>query len=250
MPLFSKRVPCLLVTAFLTLTFTAPLANADVALEFQWWVDGNLAGAYSIPGTDIGNGMYNYAGSDQYFGSGVVNLTYNLTGKPDYGVGTTNNIVISGNLAVENLFPDTIDVQLLVLLPVVGAPLPTKMFGSAGIGLTSDGDGGSVTSRPGTPVWQGLADGAPVGGAALFFDPFSLANGGFGSNNTTSNFGIPTPIDGPPLTTSIGIDINFSLTTLDQASITSAFFAEPIPGPGGLVVLAAAGLVMRRRRRN
>ena len=197
--------------------------------------------------------MINYSGNLVYLNPmnpfEVVNLGYNLNGKPDPGVGLSNNVLISGNLAVENLFTNNIGVQLLVELPVASSFPGSDMGGSAAIGLTTNGDGGSLASV-GVPVWQALTDGTPVGPvASLFFDPFALTNSGFGSNSTSGNFGIPVPINGGPINSTIGIDINFSLTPADQASITSVVNAVPVPGPAGLALLAAAGLVIRRRRR-
>ncbi len=84
----------------------------------------------------------------------------------------------------------------------------------------------------------------------MFYHEFHQHNDGLGSSGASSNFGSPTPITGPGISESIGIELNFSVTTLDQASFTSTVYAVPIPGPGGLVLLAAAGLVTRRRRRS
>jgi uncharacterized protein (TIGR03382 family) len=253
MPLFSNRVKSIAVAVCLAFAIGAPAANASVDLQLKWWIDGALAGSYSVPGVDLGNGTFNYSGNLMYLNPmnpfEVVNLGYNLNGKPDPGTGLSNNVLISGNLAVENLFTSDIDVQLLVELPTAVAFPGSDMAGSAAIGLTTNADGGSLSSV-GVPVWQALTDGTPVGpNASLFFDPFALTNSGFGSNSTSGNFGIPTPIDGGPIANKIGIDINFALTPSDQASITSVVNAVPIPTPAALALLAVGGLVIRRRRR-
>lgn len=253
MPLFSNRAKSVVLAVCLMLGIGAPAANASVDLQLKWWIDGTEVGNYSVPGTDIGNGVFNYAGNLVYTNPNnpfeVVNLGYNLNGKPDPGTGLSNNVLISGNLAVENLFANGINIQLVVQLPIAPAFPGSDMGGSAAIGLTTNDDGGTLGSV-GVPVWQALTDGTPVGPAAsLFFDPFALTNSGFGSNSTSANFGIPNPISGGPINNAIGIDINFSLTPSDQASITSVLNAVPVPGPGGLALLAAAGLVIRRRRR-
>ncbi|MHC4306057.1 MAG: hypothetical protein ACYSW2_16490 [Planctomycetota bacterium] len=255
MPLFSRRVQSLALAAFLTLAIGAPTADASIDLQLNWWIDGSVAGQFSIVGSDMGNGMFNYAGTFFYRNPSdlteTVKLTVNVDGKPDAGVGADTNVLISGNLAVENQFSGTIDVGLEVILPIA-QPMPgSLMDGSATLGLTADDGGGTLASLPGTlAVWQGLADGSPVGpGASMFFHPFELEQVGFGSNFANGDFGMPDPFVGPAIANSIGIDINFSLTTLDQVSITSVLNVVPIPGPGGLVGLAAAGLVIRRRRR-
>ncbi|MHC4217648.1 MAG: hypothetical protein ACYSU7_04245 [Planctomycetota bacterium] len=238
----------------MTLAMGVPAANAAFDLQFKWWIDGAVAGQYTVVGTDLGNGMYNYSGSLFYLNPlnpfEIVNLDYNLNGKPDANAGASTNVLLSGNLAVENLFLNTIGVQLLVELPSANPLLPdSDMGGSAAIGLTTNADGGTLASVGGMPVWQALTDGTPVGAqASLFFDPFALSNSGLGSTSTSGNFGIPNPVAGGPINNTLGIDINFSLTPSDQASITSVVNAVPIPGPGVLAVLAA-GLVIRRRRR-
>jgi hypothetical protein len=232
----------------------APAANASFDLELRWWIDGAIAGSYTVSGNDLGNGMFNYAGNYIYLNPlnpfEIVELGVNLNGKPDANAGASTNLLISGNLAVENSFANPVDVGLEVLLPVASGGPGSLAAGSAAIGLTTNADGGSLQSLTDIAVWRGLVDGSPVGPAAsLFFDPFDMTHTGLGSSSADANFGIPVPISGPLVSTSIGIDINFSLTSLDQASITSVFNVVPIPGPGGLLVFAAAGLVTRRRRR-
>ncbi len=63
----------------------------------------------------------------------------------------------------------------------------------------------------------------------------------------SANFGIPVNVVGGPVLNTLGIDIEFTLTPGDQASITSNFAI--IPAPGGLLVLAVGTLGLRRRRR-
>jgi hypothetical protein len=252
MPVLSKRVQGLALAAFLAIGLGARAVHA-ADISFEWWVNGQVAGSQMVTGTSIGNGVYNFAGTFQYFDPynpfNVVELDYNLNGKPDSQAGLASNVFVNGNIAVENLFGTPIDVEVLVLLPVATpAPLGIDMGGSAALGLTTNADGGSVTSLPDTPVWQALVDESAV--SALFHHPFELANSGLGSSSTGSHsFGIPDPIPGPPIADSIGIGISFTLTTLDQASITSLFNTMPIPAPGGLLVLAAGALAIRRRRR-
>jgi len=254
MPLFSKRVQLTAVAAFLAFAIGAPAANASIDLQLRWWIDGSVAGTYTVSGNDLGNGMFNFNGNYIYLNPfnpfEVIELGVNLNGKPDAAAGASTNLLISGNLAVENLFLNTVDVQLEVLLPVASGGPATLAAGSAAIGLTTTADGGSLQSLANIAVWRGLLDGSPVGpSASLFFDPFDMTHTGLGSSSANSNFGLPGGIAAGAVASSIGIDINFSLTSLDQASITSVFNVVPVPGPGGLVVFAAAGLVMRRRRR-
>ncbi len=171
-----------------------------------------------------------------------VTLNYSLTGDPDP--------LITGNLTVENPFLPTVDITLVVMLPILPQlGLGSEMQGSAAVGLTTDAGGGSLSTFGGKPLWQGLLDGTPAGNAAsLFFDPFALTNSTIGSSSSSGNFGVPFPVVGPPVLNSIGIEINFSLTQLDQASITSVFNVVPAPGVVGLLAVGALGVRRRRRK--
>ena len=170
-----------------------------------------------------------------------VTLSYILSGDPDP--------LISGNLVVENLFLPVVEVTLQVILPIA-PPIPglTLMDGSAAITLTADGGGGTLSTFGENPFWQGLIDGISAGaGASLFPDPF-LLNSAFGGTDDESSFGSPIPEIGPAALDSIGIEINFSLTQLDQVSITSVFHVVGIPAPGVIGLLAVGAVGTRRRR--
>ncbi len=225
--------------------------NADIpALELSWWVNGDLVYAGTPTGSALGNGMFSFSGGFTDWGPGGpgpgtgASLSWSLTADPDP--------LISGNLTVFNPFNTPIDVVLQVLLPIAPTLTPASaLSGSAALGLTTDGGGGELASLPGTPVWQGLVDGAAVGpSASLFFDPHSQLHGGFGSSGASDDFGLPVSILGPAVLNTIGIRISFSITPNDQASITSVFFAGAIPGPGALVVMAAGLVCIRSRRRD
>ena len=69
----------------------------------------------------------------------------------------------------ENITNETIEVKLVVLLPVAAVLPGTGMTGSAGLGLTADPGGAVLMSLAGTPIWQALIDG--VMEDALYGDP-------------------------------------------------------------------------------
>jgi hypothetical protein len=243
----------LVVAAFLTLALGVPAANASFDLSFSWWVNDMPAGSATITGTSSGTGMYQYVGADTYTFPGVsVNLSFDLQGKPDVYSGSSDYAMVTGNIATENSSPDAVDIRVRITLPITPAMLGSEIGGSAALGLTSDSGGGDLRSLSDTlAVWQALVDGAYVGAdAAMFYHEFHQHNDGLGSSGASSNFGSPVPISGPAINESIGIELNFSLSSLDQGSFTSTVYAVPIPAPGGLVLLAAAGLVTRRRRRS
>jgi hypothetical protein len=224
-------------------TATVNAGLIDPGLEIDWWVDGVYAGKLQPAGTynEI-TGWWNYQGAVNDPFSGV-SLTFNLDGDPDP--------LISGNLVVQNLLLPSVDITLLIMLPIAPViTVNTELIGSASLGLTTDSGGGSLSTFGGNPLWQGMIDGSPVGlGASMFFDPFLLSNDGLGSAGSSANFGSPLPEIGPPALNSIGIEINFTLTQLDQASITSVFHVVGVPAPGviGLLGLAALGIGRRRR---
>jgi hypothetical protein len=240
------------LASFLALSLGTSAANAAINdLELRWWVNGSVAGQYTLGGAAMGNGMYNFAGNLTYLNPlnpfEQISLGYNLNGKPDWQTGLLASALLSGNLTVENTFLNAVDVQLQVILPIVPLSPTTEVGGSAAVGLTTDSGGGSVSTLANTPLWQALIDNSTV--AELFDDPFDMTIGGLGSMSTDSDFGLPVPIGGPQALNDISVSISFNVTSLDQVSITSVFAASAIPAPGGLLVLVTAGLVVRRRRR-
>ncbi len=241
-----NRVRQVALSACLVVGISATSAQAgivDPGLTVTWWVNGNLAGTLAPSGVynqNFGWWTYSVLGA-QDFNTGVT-LNFTLNGDPDP--------LISGNLVVENLFMESVEVTIQVILPISPQlTLGSEMLGSAAIGLTTDAGGGELATFGGNPLWQGLIDGLSVGNdAAIFFDAFALTNGGLGSASSSGNFGIPFPVVGPPVLNSIGIEINFSLTQFDQASITSVFNVVPAPGVVGLLAVGALLGVRRRRR--
>ena len=243
MSLFSSQLRRTALSLSLAIGLGSATATAgliDPGLEIDWWVDGVYAGKLTPSGVyNDAFGWWNYDGSALHAPTGV-SLSFNLNGDPDP--------LITGNLTVENLLLPSVDITLVVILPIAPMiPGGTTMTGSAALTLTSDIGGGSFSTLAGSPLWQGLIDGVSAGAAAsLFSDPFGMVNPGFGSQGSSANFG---PVAGPAALNSIGIEINFSLSQLDQASITSVFHVVAIPGPGVIALLAVGAVGTRRRRR-
>ena len=216
-------------------------AHADIPeLQMMWWVNGDLVQGGVLAGSDNGDGTFDY---DGFVVGGGAKLNYDFTADPDP--------LISANLVVENITKDTINVRLLVILPIAPTlPNGSGIMGSAAIGMTASPDGGLLATLVDTPLWQGLIDGAVVASAVIFAAPFDLEVplGGIGSVGDAGSFGsVANPLPGPPVLNTIGIEINFSLTSGDQASLTSVF--NVLPTPGGLTVLLGAVWIGRRRRR-
>lgn len=161
---------------------------------------------------------------------------------------------IIANTAITNTTTVTQSFQLMLTLPIFPQITPSSLIGgSVQGGITADGDGGTLSSLAGTPIYQAMIDGAIIGGsAALLNDPSSVTAGAFLSNSFAPEaFGdvpmIPSA-SGPAVLNSIGILLSFSLTAGDQATFSSVFVAE-IPSPAPLAVFGVAGLVAARRRR-
>jgi len=244
MPAFLTRVRSLVLGAVAALGVSAGAANAgiqDPGLTIFWSVYGTSNGTLQPIGIyNPGNGTWSYNDANVDLASGVT-LTFNLNGDPDPQ--------ISGGLTVTNPALPVVSVILVITLPIAPAlGGPTQMLGSAGAGLTAIG-GGSMLQKLGIPVWQGMIDGSAVAGTELFSPAWAgLTVVGTGSTGESDNFGIPVPLAGPGVVTSIGIKIAFSLTQFDQASMTS-LFRVVVPAPGVLALLGVGALGLRRRRR-
>lgn len=250
MNVFSKRASC---TTALTAAISAGLlvassANAGLVsppLQLTWSVDGGAPATWTPIGTPDGSGGYNYQGavSDP---NGFWAVSYNLVADND-PTSDNGNIIVTGNVVVQNLTTLPAGYSFGILLPVANAITPSSVIGgSAAFGLTTDSGGGSLTTTGNTPMWQAQIDNTTV--HSLFNAPFSLVNSGLGSSNASENFGTPIPsLGGPAVLNSIGILINFTLSGLDQASVTSTFVVAP--APGALALLGLAGFAGTRRRR-
>ena len=204
------------------------------ALNVQWKLDGNTV-LNDLPiGAPNGMGGYRYLGGHSV---GAVSMAYSLVGIPDP--------TISGNFTLENFSLATVEVELLVTLPITPSVFaPSSLTGSVAVGMTADDDGGTLTALPGIAFWQALIDGTAVGGATDLLPSLLLTRPDFGSLEASDGF---VQLPGPAALTEIGILVTFSLTPGEQMSFTSVF--NVVPAPGGLVVFALATVVFRRRRR-
>ena len=158
----------------------------------------------------------------------------------------TANIVVSNNDIVNQNF------SLLMTLPT-GILGPMLERGSI-VGTITDltFDDATVFAPVGSRIYTPMIDGTPEAPGFLMVDPFSESAGGPLLSNSVGpeDFGIPTPVvTSQDVDSTIGILLSFDLTAGDSASFTAIFEVIPIPGPAGLPILAAAGLLMGRKRR-
>src|SRR5262249_4934090 len=139
--------------------------------------------------------------------------------------------------------------------PTAATPAGTRQGGSSrGTVTDNNGDadsnnGATIAAPAGSALYTAQIDG--VNTQSLYSAPFSVSAGSFLSANIpATNFGSPIPsLVGGPALTSIGIQLDFTLTGFDSASFTSNQVVQPVPEPetGALVGLGLVLLALRRR---
>lgn len=186
------------------------------------------------------DGTYNFNGGTSLQGFSLA-WSMQIGPQPEFVVA---NFVVTNVSAITQTF------VLEVTVPIVN-PLASSLIGGSVQGTVTDlnGNGATVASNSPAPIYSALIDGSTV--ATLLNDPFSTSAGNFESANIgPAEFGGPVipSQPGPAVANTIGIRLEFTLTAGDSASFTSIFVVA-VPGPGGLAILAFAGVVTRGRRR-
>ena len=173
-------------------------------------------------------GWWTYNGFAVDPGTGV---TINYTLNVDVSVeevqqfATSAGTLVVGNVTIENPSLQTAVQRVTITVPSTEMQAGAVAGASAALGLTTDQDGGSIKALPDGAVWTGLVDG---GGAFVAFPyPFFMEDCSIIDcpKNT-----LPFPEPAPPVTASVGIKLEFELTQLDQASITSVFIVATLLG--------------------
>ncbi len=173
-----------------------------------------------------GQGWWNYAGFAVDPDTGVT-LKYNLNADVDVevvelAVGT----LVAGNVTIENPFLPTVVQRVTITVP--SAEMPGAVAAaSAVMGLTTDSAGGWINALPGGAIWTGLVD----GGAAFVAFPYPFfMEPNCGVIGQCPVYSLPFPEPAPPVTTSVGIKLEFELTQQDQLSMTSVFLVATLLG--------------------
>lgn len=206
-------------------------------------------GTTSLTGTATSkDGVYNYGGTfaDPVAGGWASAFDFNASAVS--GLGTS---FISGNFVITNNLGSAQDFEITLSLPVTASGSMMTLYGGSIAGsVLGDGDGGTFDTIGSDAVWTASSNGNFV--AELLTAPISVTTGPFETMMVGSaSFGEPIPsAAGPNLDSTLDITLRFSLGAGDSAAFTSVLVAEVVPAPGAIALLATAGLVSRRRRRN
>ncbi|HMO86193.1 MAG TPA: hypothetical protein PKC18_14855 [Lacipirellulaceae bacterium] len=212
------------------------MGESDTAPQWRY-----APGVDRFRATDANGGGYEMtssSGKTDIFGGNATVEILELQFDPDPFV--LNNILVTNNTASTQIF------TAFVGLPVPPMGAPNIIKGNVRTDVIDGGlDGATIASMPGFPIYAAVVDFLPVV-ATLQNDPFTLTAPVGMSAGSNASFG-PQP-SGVPVTNNIGIQLRFTLTAGDTASILSRFDVVPEPSGAGLALVGAA-LVLRRRRR-
>jgi hypothetical protein len=234
----------------------AAFAGIDLPTGFDVVVTDNNGSTWTLSNNPddvdglemLPNGNMVLFGNSTVFGAGL-EWTFELGGSgmdnvPGTPRGGAPVAFLSSAFTVTNTSMMTDTFVVTATTPVSAAgPLTASGSVSGSVGDSSGGDGATVSSLPGSSLYEAFIDSSSI--ATLLDDPFSQSAPAF----ATSPFG-PGNFSGLAtggVSTDIAITNVFELTQGDNASFTSTLVLVPTPGALGL--LGVAGLAMTRRRR-
>ena len=237
------------VSAIVTAGLLAASASATSVDGYDMYIG---AGGDHIYLSDLEEGEhYSYTGSDNGYGGTYLLLAPVVDAEGAYEITAwesefDTDPFVTNNLSVTNTSGSAQSFVFTVTSPVAPPLGSTTMDGSIGITITNTLGAVTLSSTSPNAVYIARLDGASV--QTLFNDPYSLTCGtAFCSTTQNTSFG---PVAGPGVTTNMGIDIRFTLSPGDSATITSVFniVSAPEPATAALLALGLLALVAHRRR--
>lgn len=153
-----------------------------------------------------------------------------------------NNVLVTNTTTTTQLYTATVG------LPTGFFAAPNQIRGTVRTSVIDGGsDGATIATSNPTALYQAQIDGGTV--QTLQNHAFSVVAPAGDQNTSSASFGFqPSAI---PVNTSIGIQLNFTLTPGDTAAILSRFDVIAIPEPTALMLsgCAVAMLLSTRGRR-
>jgi len=226
--------------------------NAQAGFTWTWDCMGDAAGSQTFDPADYGSADEDGNGNTHYMGGLPQTETWGM----EWDSLANPDPYVDAALTVTNFSDQYQTFFLLMTLDSIDVIEPnTLMNGGVAATVTNNQFEGGATVRAvaGGSIFKAFIDlnnpmtDVPV--ATLWDDPFDLTViGGLSTLSDDLQFGDPSPDLGPPAYSSISIILQFEVSPGDSASVSGIFNIEPVPGPGGLALLAVVGLIRRRRR--
>lgn len=179
---------------------------------------------------------------------GTWRLNYNLT-----GFSGASSATQAGTLSITNLSGAEATYSIRLVLPTGAAPGEwTGLFNGSLAGTLITQGAGYFRSIVGAPsLWSASTEATNV--AQLFSAPLNVVRNSTGATSIGSqSFGGSQPsLPSPEFGTDIAINLDFVLSANATISFSSSLggVGVPVPAPGALALLGAAGLATTRRRR-
>jgi hypothetical protein len=189
------------------------------------------------------------AGSGDTFNCSGSGLTVGTLTLDSWNMTFDSDPQISGITAVTNNSGLTQQFTLIFTLPVAPIPGSSLTRGSVGGSVTdsANSDTATVAAPAGSAIYTSMIDGVLQTQLHSFPASF-VAPVDISGNVPAVSFGSPVFLPGPAVATSIGIQLDFTLTAGDSASFTSNHIVvAPEPAPATMMLLGLLVLALRRR---